>query len=91
MHDAGWVHIGDMLESARYSAKKDWRDDYAPGTPIAELFAAHVRTVELRFEEFPAGRAEIIVRISAIKASKTETFFYKMQREAGVWYQLSGM
>jgi hypothetical protein len=89
MKDEGWIHFGDLIESAIYSAKRDWRDDWAKGTAIDDLLANPLQEIETSISQRPKGRLDVIVRIISAKPHQREAFLYKFQRSAGSWIQLN--
>jgi hypothetical protein len=91
MEETGHYLLGDLLESCRYSARVDWRESWAKGTALDDLLSRRVRRIEMKFTEYPAGRAEVTVLITATNPRESETFFYKFLRSAGQWHQISGV
>jgi len=82
----GWIDFGMALNAAYWQALHDWRDEYAPGHRVEDLFANHLRRVTLASNSHPGGTAELMVRVRSRAPRQNETYFWKLTHIGGLYY-----
>jgi len=74
------------MEQSLYAAAKEWRDEHAPGVPVADLLANEVRTVELHATIYPKGYASMSITVNARRPHNTEVSFERYRHVGGQWF-----
>jgi hypothetical protein len=77
--------LGSMIEGAIEHAKREWRNEYARGTRVADLMAVHVRRVRVDLRLYPQGHGHLTVIIDASKEYQSDRFFWRLQEVSGEW------
>jgi hypothetical protein len=83
-----YVHWAWLVRDLRETALREWRDAYAPGVPIPDLWALHLRRVRVIVDQFAGGTFDVYVRVQARRASSSEWYFWKVRHLAGEYHIL---
>lgn len=78
--------LGRVVEDSLHSSLANWRNEYAKGTPVADLFAWHVKTVGISIDVFGYGKANLTITVQALKDWQTEIYFTKLLTVNGEWF-----
>jgi hypothetical protein len=84
--DETYNDLGVLLSDCRILCMENWRALYAPNTRLGELFARHLRRVDLQCMEKPGGAFAVHVRILSRKVWQEERYWLKIQRVAGTYH-----
>jgi hypothetical protein len=87
MYEPDYANLGMMLSDLRIEAITEWREKYAANVARRDLFANHLRRVTLVCHEHPGGYFSVMVRCLPRKVWQEETYIFKVQRVADMYYR----
>ena len=77
-----YFKLGYVLEDALDQAVRNWKETYAPATPVAELLTSGLTSVTIEATMFPGGRLSVITTLRGRRQLEDETHLFRYTRRA---------